>query len=194
MQLGLRRLRGKQTEPEEWKKAFAEWYAQVALRDEMLFATLGFLQPGARTKHVHYTHGRSAGHGRVQADNMTREKFWLHLEKVYAEAYPDPGSPTTSILAFGVVVQEMYEKKVPGFSSSHKHAPCFTTVPHYWGKVATISREKYGVYLNAVSHKCYTTMFRYVREPSAKKPLSALDAEPFFSKRDTFGTIGEIDF
>ena len=36
--------------------------------------------------------------------------------------------------------------------------------------------------LNAVAHDSYAVMYAYVRQPSTKKPLHRLDADPFFSK------------
>lgn len=97
-----------------------------------------------------------------------------------AEAYPDPASPTGSILVFGLVAQERYPTQISGHSATHKHAACFTSRRHRWNKVAEISRSK-GVYINAVSHYAYSVMYRYLRQPSAKKPLAMLDAEPFLS-------------
>lgn len=39
-----------------------------------------------------------------------------------------------------------------------------------------------GVQLNAVAHDGYTSMFAYLRSPTAKKPLPELDPEPYFSE------------
>ena len=182
----LTRVRGKQLPSPAWTKAAEEWAASAALSDELIHG-VGYLPRGSRTKCVHYTHGRSRALGHVQPDTLEREDLWKHLLQCYAEAYPELGSPTGSILLFGVVAEERYQDHIPGYSMTHKHAPCYTSQPHYWNKVADISRKKYNIYLNAVSHTSYATMFRYVRALSAKKPLSSLDARPFFSAGHPLG-------
>ena len=97
----------------------------------------------------------------------------------HKDVYPDPTNPTGSLLAFGLVAQEAYSVTSPGQCRTHKHAPTFCSEPIYWNKVAKRSLEAYGVKLNAVAHDSYADMYAYVREPSAKKPLHALDAEPY---------------
>ena len=179
--LMLCRVSGKKVPGKVWVEAAAQWYAQAALSDEMLDPELGKLPAATRTKNVHYTHGRSGGEKHVQPDRMSRQELWEHLLRVYEEAYPEPSSPTKSILAFGLVAQEPYPSLVPGFSPTHKHAICFATEKHYWSKVAKLSREKYGIYLNAVAHTSYVQMYEYVRKPSRKKQLCDLDAMPFYS-------------
>ena len=67
----------------------------------------------------------------------------------------------------------------PGLCRTHKHAPTFCAEPIYWNKVAKRSLDAYGVKLNAVAHDSCADMYAYVREPSAKKPLPVLDAEPY---------------
>ena len=141
-------------------------FVAAALGEEKWQLEVGFLSEGARTKHVHYTHGRSSDPSHVSPDGMTREDFYKHMAKVHAEAYPSSTSPTGSILVFGVVAQERYKDKPPGLSDTHKHTPCFTTTPHYWNKVSRISREKFKVPLNAVAHRTYAAMFAYVRSPT----------------------------
>ena len=44
--------------------------------------------------------------------------------------------------------------------------------------MAKLSLEKYNVPLNGVAHDGYAVMFRYLRQPTRKKPLHELDAEP----------------
>ena len=75
------------------------------------------------------------------------------------EVYPDPSSPTGSVLAFGVVAEERYGVTSPGQCPTHKHAPCFCTEPVFWNKVAKLSLERYGVKLNAVVHESYVDMY-----------------------------------
>ena len=47
--------------------------------------------------------------------------------------------------------------------------------------MARVSYDKYRVRLNAVAHDGYVTMYAYITQPSAKKPLSELDQELFLS-------------
>jgi hypothetical protein len=155
--------------------------------DEVLHNSTGLLFAGSKPTHVHYTHGRSGGVGHTQPDTMTRQQFWKHLEACYAEAYPDPSSPTGSILAFALVAEEPYPTLVSGYSATHKHAACFTSTQHRWNRVAEISRRK-GLFINAVAHHSYAVMYRYLRQPSAKKQLSMLDAEPLLSRSHPRGT------
>ena len=180
LQLGLRRVTGKQAPSREWRRATDLWKTQATVSDEVLFGELGKLAPGHRCTHVHYTHGRSGGAGHKQPCTMSREAFWKHLEDCYREAYPDPASPTGSILSFGIVAQERYSKTVSGHSDTHKHAACFCSEQHRWSRVAEVSRAK-GVYVNAVAHYSYSVMYRYLRQPTVKKPIAALDAEPYLS-------------
>ena len=136
----------------------------------------------AKRKHVHWTHVRVFKEGFVQPRDMTREQFWKHLEECYRRAYPDPRSPTGSIVAFGLVAEEQHAQAATQAQRDlHKHAAMFTTTQHYWSKVARISREQFQVSLNAVAHDTYTDMYTYLRQPSIKKPLPELDATPYFS-------------
>ena len=84
-------------------------FVAAALGEEEWQLEVGFLSEGARTKHVHYTHGRSSDPSHVSPDDMTREDFYKHMAKVHAEAYPSSTSPTGSILVFGVAAQERYK-------------------------------------------------------------------------------------
>ena len=142
---------------------------------------LPLLPATVKRKHIHWTHVRTHEPW-VQPCEMTRAPFWKHLEVCYKECYPCDGSETGSILGFGKVVSEMHAAgKRAADRDPHKHAACFCTAQHYWNKVAKLSRDKYRVPLNAVAHDGYADMFAYVSQPSAKKPLHELDAEPFLS-------------
>jgi len=172
------RLSGKQTVVDPATALFAA----LATAEELAHPGQKFAAPTVRRKHVHWTHGRSGNPAHVQPSAMTKAELWAHLMKVYKDVYPDPASPTGSILAFGLVAEETYAAAAPGLSPTHKHAPTFSTEQHYWNKVAKHSLQVYGVKLNAVAHDSYTSMYAYVRQATAKKPLHLLDAEPFFSK------------
>ena len=43
------------------------------------------------------------------------------------------------------------------------------------------------MYVNAVAHKVYATMYEYLTAPSAKKPLAELDQAPYFSAKHPQG-------
>ena len=165
--------------------AFQVFAGRSTLLSEALAAE-GFedqplLAPTVKRKHVHWTHVRTFGNW-VQPSQMTREEFWLHLEKCYKEAYPRNNSETGSILGFGKIAEEMHAKSQRATERDrHKHGAVFCTEQHYWSKVAKISRDKYRVPLNAVAHDSYAEMYSYVTEHSKKKPLHELDAEPFLS-------------
>ena len=136
----------------------------------------------ARRTHVHYTHVRTDNPADVQPSALTREQFWRHLVTCYQEAYPDATSDTGSILQFGVVVKEKHRLAPHARDrEDHHHAPTFSTAKHYWRRVRKVSAEKYHIQLNAVAHECYTTMFRYVRQATAKKPIHELDVTPYYS-------------
>ena len=140
------------------------------------------LPSSARRTHVHWTHVHTQSPAHVQPSTMDRKAFWAHLEKVYAEVYPDADSPTGSILSFGLVASEQHKRaKQDGHRHPHKHAATFCSKQHYWNKVAKVSLAKYNVPLNAVAHDSYATMYAYLRRPTKKKPLSELDAEPYMS-------------
>lgn len=101
---------------------------------------------------------------------------------MYAEAYPLAGSPTKSILAFGVVCQERHATSTLAASRDlHRHAPTVASDQLYWNKIAKLSLEKYNWPLNAAAHDSYHTMFAYVRDATLKKPLHEQDATPYFS-------------
>ena len=140
------------------------------------------LTASARRTHVHWTHVQTRDPAHVQPASMTRQAFWEHLAKVYAEVYPDASSETGSILTFGIVASEQHRRSVAdGHRHPHKHAATFSARQHYWSKVAKASLAKYSVPLNAVAHDSYATMYAYLRRPTKKKPLCELDAEPYMS-------------
>ena len=173
------RYTGKTSDPTRVCPAVA--FAEAATAEELAHPDTKFAGIGVRRKHVHWTHGRSADPKHVQPSELTRSQFWDHLEKVYKEAYPASSSPTGSVLAFGVVAQETYARTSPGACPTHKHAPTFSTEAIFWSKIAKLSLEKYGIKLNAIAHDGYSEMYRYVREPTRKKPLHCLDATPYFA-------------
>ena len=176
-----RRLRGKlwqRTLTEMgMNKGLAEAWAAQADGDEP-----GVLPASVKRKHVHWTHVRTFKPQHVQPSSMTREEFWLHLARCYEEVYPDPSSATGSILQFGLVVKEQHHNAIrEADRDEHKHAATFCSDQHYWNKVAKHSLQKYGVPLNAVAHNGYIVMYAYLRQPSTKKPLQEIDAEPYLS-------------
>ena len=133
-----------------------------------------------KRKHVHFTQVRTLNADHRQPNTFSRQEFWEHIKLCYEEAYPVEGG-AGSILSFGVVVKERHAASADGgLREEHHHCPVFCTQQHYWSKVARISLRK-GVPLNAVAHDGYVQMFEYVRKPSARKPLSELDAEPYLS-------------
>ena len=168
-----RRVQGKCPPP--------EWYA--ALQAERFSeADLAMLRQDARRFHVHYTHVRTHDANHRQPDQMTRKQLWDHLVKVYREAYPCADSPTGSILQFGVVAKERHKDAASEQDrSEHNHVATFSNQAHYWRRVRKVSADKYGVLLNAVAHDGYCTMYRYLRAPTSKKPLSELDISPWYS-------------
>lgn len=144
---------------------------------------LGLFGDDVRRKHVHYTHVRTHDSSHKQPSSFTRLQFWQHLVACFKEAYPAQESETGSILVFGLVVKERHEASTAaGYRDEHHHAATFCTQPHFWKKVARVSLSK-GVPLNAVAHDGYVSMCEYLRQPSARKPLSELDAEPYLSEK-----------
>ena len=68
------------------------------------------LPEDARRQHIHWTHVRTKRTSDKQPESFSRRQFWEHLLRVYKEVYPDPDSPTGSILQFGSVVKERHLK------------------------------------------------------------------------------------
>lgn len=132
------RVRGKSSADE----AFAAKYAELATAEELAHPGVKFAPATVRRKHVHWTHGRSNNPAHVQPSAMTRAEFWTHLVKVYKDVYPDPASPTGSILAFGLIAEEAYATTAAGLCATHKHGPTYSTEQHYWNKVAKHSLQQ----------------------------------------------------
>ena len=87
-----------------------------------------------------------------------------------------------SILCFGMVARERCQANpIDGLRHPHHHGPLFCTIQHYWNKISKHSLEKYKVPLNAVCHDTYSEMFSYLKTPTAKKPLSELDNQIYYS-------------
>ena len=81
-------------------------FLEAALGEELLSCDAGLVAESARTKHVHYTHGRSSDSAQTRPDTMSRKELWEHLARVYAEAYPCANSPTKSTLVLALVAQK----------------------------------------------------------------------------------------
>ena len=113
--------------------------------------------------------------------NWTSKKLIFLAASVYSEAYPEPANQTKSILLFGAVAKERHATGTDGERDEHHHMTAYTSKRHYWSKVAKLSYENYQVKLNAVAHDGYFTMFRYIKQHSAHKPLSELDQEVYLS-------------
>jgi hypothetical protein len=173
-----RRMCGKQSAPHSYAVASRE-----ALLCEMAAADgLASLPLDGRRRHVHYTHSRTHGATDVQPNQLTREEFWKHMVRCYAEAYPDADSATGSVLRFGLVVKELHrDADRESDRSEHHHVAIFTKTSHFWKRVRKISAERYRIHLNAAAHDSYTTMFKYLRVPTSKKKVHELDAAPYFS-------------
>ena len=112
MQAARRRVWGKSpptvaqaplaTAPQELAATFVN--AAMAADSE----DLQHLARGVKRSNIHWTHVRTFNPAWVQPEQVSREETWAHLERIYKEVYPLPGSPTGSVLAFGVVCQERH--------------------------------------------------------------------------------------
>ena len=161
--------------------AVAPHLGLLAIADEG-WSELRALQTSARRKHIHWTHVRTHDAAHRQPDTFTKQAFWDHLLQVYKDVYPEQANPSGSIVLFGCVASERHlgSAEEP-LRDEHKHGPVYTSQQHYWRPVAERSLNHYGVKLHAACHDGYVTMYRYVACPSARKPLSELDAELFLS-------------
>jgi len=175
------RLRGKQVPPPGFWQTAA---CQSALGAEA-WTELTALSEDARRQHVHYTHVRTRNPADRQPESFTRQSFWEHLERCYLAVYPEAANATGSILMFGAVAKEVGEVT----SEEHHHAPTYSSIRHYWKKIADISYNLYRVKLNAVAHDGYYSMYSYITKPSNKKPLETLDQEVFLSKAHPRGKM-----
>ncbi|CAK0882876.1 unnamed protein product [Prorocentrum cordatum] len=165
---GMRHYLSKQ-QPRGPDAAAVERGVAAALRAE--FAAADGLQPlagDARRYHVHWVHHRTDSPGDVQPDQLTRKQFWDHLVRCYGEAHPKRGERHAN-------AAREADRAV------HYHAAVFTDTQHRWKFVRKLSADKYKMQMHAVAHDAYTTMHKYLREPSASKPLHELDPALFFS-------------
>jgi hypothetical protein len=168
--------------PPERARKFQEAVLAKAHATECADEGLQSLGAAVQRYHVHWTHVRTKCATHRQPNSFTREQFWQHLETCYRMAYPLEDSLTGSILMFGCVAKERHSHAWGSdLRDEHHHCATYCSAQHYWSKVAKISRETFSVFLNAVTHTGYTEMWKYLREPSAKKPLAELDAEIFLS-------------
>ena len=179
---GRVRLTQKQPRPATYETSESANMDYVVGGMRAMFDTgeLAALDSTVKRRCIHYTHVRTFSTSDIQPDQMTREDLWEHLLRVYSEAYPLSGSPTGSIVLFGLIVQERHAAGPDADRALHRHAAIVCNSQHYWNKVASLSR-KHGVVLNAVAHDNYVTMYRYLRESSQHKPIEEIDANPFFS-------------
>ena len=153
----------------------------AAIADEG-WSELVALSPDARRKHIHWTHVRTMDPAHIQPGHLSREEFWAHLERVYKDVYPEPANRSGSILLFGAVAKEWHAESVKAeLREEHHHATAYCTKQHYWNRIAQTSLERYNIKMHAACHDGYTSMYQYIRSPTAKKPLSELDAEIFLS-------------
>ena len=180
-----RRIRHKQPAPRAYQDKHT--VPMEAMLTEALAAEQddepGVLPTTVKRKHMHWTFVRTFEKGYKQPTQFTRKEMWRHVSKCYREVYPDETSPTGSILQFGLVANEQHKGAAKEADRDlHKHCACFCSSQHYWNKIAKHSLQKYGVPLNAVAHDSYITMYAYLRQPSRKKPLQEIDAEPCLSE------------
>ena len=157
--------------------------ADTAIRAEAMAADgLLALAPDARKMNVHYTQVRTKNPKDVQPHQLTQAQFWEHLCACARIAYPRASSETGSILEFGLIAKERH-KDAPREEdrSEHNHGATHASEPYRWKKIREISAERFNIQLNAVAHETYTSMFCYLRCPTAKKPIQELDWNPFFS-------------
>ena len=149
-----------------------------------LFAADGLpvLPDDARRHCVHYTMSTVHKPGAVQPGQLTRKKFWAHLCLCYTEAYPDAASDTNSILQFGLIAREKHkDAEREEDRSTHFHAACFTNDKHKWKRIRDISANRYNIHLNAVAHDGFSSMYRYLKCATTKKPVHELDPKPYYS-------------
>ena len=130
----------------------------------------------ARRQHVHFTHVRTKHKKAVQPHQLTRRQFWKHLERCFAEAYPDASSSTGSILRFGVVVKEKHrDAPLAADRSEHHHAATFASAKYYWRRPANRLMQLF----HAHAARSYTC------QPAAGKQF------PTRAKPHTHGTVDE---
>jgi hypothetical protein len=155
------------------------------------------LPDDARRHCVHYTMTRVRQKGAVQPRQLTRQKFWEILKLCFLEAYPDATSKTKSILQFGLTAQEKHKDAARDEDKSiHYHCATFASEKYYWRRIRQIAWKKHQIQLNAVAHDGYSTMYRYLKCPTTKKPLHELDpqayASPLHPKGDELKELLEV--
>ena len=177
------RLSRKQAPPPEYvdPEAQQQRIADAALEAEA-WAEITSLSEDKQRQHVHYTHVRTTDPDDRQPESFTRKAFYEHLERCYAESYPEPAHRSKSILLFGAVAKEAHAASVDSTRDQHHHATAYCSRRHYWNKVARISHQKYRVKLHAAPHDGYYSMYSYITQQTARKPLSELDQEIYLSK------------
>lgn len=163
--------------------------ALQALADEG-WCELQELSDDARRKHIHWTHVRTNNAAHKQPESFTRQQFWQHLCKVYADVYPEAANKTGSILLFGMVAKERHAAaEQQPLRDEHHHAATYCSLQHYWRPVARRSLQEYKVKLHAACHEGYASMYIYLRCPSPKKPIAEIDAAPFYSEDHPKGEV-----
>ena len=180
-----RRLRGKQPVPQPcpWLDALV---VMVSPAEVALAAACEMLPDDVRRQHIHWVHVRTKCARDRQPESFTRKGFWLHMRQVYLDVYPSEAEEarlTLSILGFGLVAKEKHAavSQLSLHRFEHHHTPTFCFKRHMWKPVADRSYQHYGVKLHAACHDGYFTMYNYVTTPTAKKPLSELDSQIYFS-------------
>ena len=92
--------------------------------------------------------------------------------------------PNNTELLYGCVARELHKEAADdSLRHPHYHIATVSSKKHMWLPIAKHSRDHYGINLN-VSKKLscsYGEQFAYIREASAKKPLSEIDQTPYFS-------------
>ena len=160
-----------------------------AIADEG-WSELTSLDESMRRKHVHWTHVRTGQPAHRQPDTLTREEFWHLLVDAYKDIYPEEANKTGSIVLFGLVVKEHHAaSQQEPLRAEHHHCAAYTSTQHYWRPVAQRALEKHRLKLHAACHDGYASMYVYLRFPTSHKPVTELDATPFFSPEHPQGLV-----
>ena len=174
-----RRLTGKQPPEDGGRGAIAD----LAFSAES-WREITALDGDAQKWHMHLVHARTHSKIDVQPSAFTREGFYRHVEQVYRDVYPEPANKHSgSIALFGMVVKEWHAESADEcLRDEHHHCAVFTSKRHFWRKIAQRSHQAYNVKLHAAPHEGYASMYRYLTQQSAKKPMSEIDAQRWFSE------------
>ena len=92
--------------------------------------------------------------------------------------------PNNTELLYGCVARELHKEAADdSLRYPHYHIATVSSKKHMWLPIAKHSRDHYGINLNASKKlsRAYGEQFAYIREASAKKPLSEIDQTPYFS-------------